>query len=34
MREARFKQLFPNVPLLPKKAFQSHRHMSSALPRR
>ena len=25
MREARFKQLFPNVPLLPKKAFQSHR---------
>ena len=25
MREARFNQLFPNVPLLPKKAFQSHR---------
>jgi hypothetical protein len=25
MREARFKQLFPNVPLLPKKAFQSRR---------
>jgi hypothetical protein len=24
MREARFKQLFPDVPLLPKKAFQSH----------
>lgn len=24
MREARFKKLFPNVPLLPKKAFQSH----------
>ena len=25
MREARFKQLFSNVPLLPKKAFPSHR---------
>jgi Phasin protein len=25
MRETRFKQLFPHVPLLPKKAFQSHR---------
>ena len=24
MREARFKELFPNVPLLPKKAFHSH----------
>jgi hypothetical protein len=25
IREARFNQLFPQVPLLPKKAFQSHR---------